>query len=392
MRTSTKIRIRSYVVGFGDCILVSAPVGGRTRHMLIDFGKAPGGSTKSFPDIAADIAKECDNHLDVLVMTHEHLDHMEGFLSQRAVFDAMTIGQVWMSLPSDPKYYEDYPKATLQKKVRAIAAELDKALHRHDVAPTFASMLANNLSNPERIQYLRDLAKGGTKLRYLARGVTAPTEPFGRGAIRFLAPEKDVSVYYPAKRVARAERDARHALSRLGASSKVPSSPNDGDWFSFPKTPRIARPSNLTASDWIVLRERMQSGGVEAVRFIDRAANNTSLCFRLKIDGKSLLFPGDAELESWAMMVKECGAELGRVDFLKVSHHGSHNGTPLHLLDRLLPTKTKSRQQVLVSTKRDVYGRANPVPDAKLLADLATRAKVTSTDGLELGKHVDVWV
>jgi hypothetical protein len=66
--------------------------------------------------------------------------------------------------------------------------------------------------------------------------------------------------------------------------------------------------------------------------------------------------PGDAELESWDMMQRKCGSELKPVDFLKVAHHGSHNGTPLELLDRLLPTKCKARAQVLVSTKRQSTG------------------------------------
>lgn len=395
MSPSTKIRIRSYVVGFGDCILLTAPLDGQERHMLLDFGKAPGQSAEGFPTIAADIARTCGGHLDVLVMTHEHLDHMDGFYAQRAVFDEMTVGQVWMSLPSAPDYYSRYPKATPQKKLRAMAARLAAALAPRELAPSFAAMLGNNLSNPERIQYLRDFEKRGAKIRYLARGVAAPADPFGKGAVSVLAPEKDVSVYYPPGRVSRAERSVQRLAARLagkGAAAFEPELVDRGDWLTFPGVPRIEAPENLTTSDWIRLREQMQEGAMDAVRFIDRAANNTSLALRMEIAGKSLLFPGDAELESWEKMKAHCGDELGRVDFLKASHHGSHNGTPLEQLDALLPRKTKAKQQVLVSTKRAVYGTANPVPDKALMAELATRAKVTSTDGLPLGSHVDVWV
>jgi hypothetical protein len=70
------------------------------------------------------------------------------------------------------------------------------------------------------------------------------------------------------------------------------------------------------------------------------------------------------------------------VDFLKVAHHGSHNGTPLELLDRLLPVKRKAQAQVLVSTKKKVYGTKNPVPDDALLAELKSRCrKLVTTDG-----------
>jgi hypothetical protein len=127
-----------------------------------------------------------------------------------------------------------------------------------------------------------------------------------------------------------------------------------------------------------------------AARFIDRAQNNTSLCLLIEVAGKRLLFPGDAELESWAFMRQHCRAHLKPVDFLKVAHHGSHNGTPLDVLDLLLPVSRARRAKVLVSTKRHVYGTRNPVPDAGLLKELGRRcAELVTTDG-RTGTHVDV--
>ena len=63
---SGSITIRAYVVGFGDCILLSLPDGGATRHVLVDFGRAPNDaeSLQRFPAIAADIEKVCNGHLD----------------------------------------------------------------------------------------------------------------------------------------------------------------------------------------------------------------------------------------------------------------------------------------------------------------------------------------
>ena len=52
------------------------------------------------------------------------------------------------------------------------------------------------------------------------------------------------------------------------------------------------------------------------------------------------------------------------------------------MLDRLLPAKRKARAQVLVSTKRQVYGTKNPVPDDALLNELRSRCrKLVTTDG-----------
>jgi len=68
---------------------------------------------------------------------------------------------------------------------------------------------------------------------------------------------------------------------------------------------------------------------------------------------------------------------------LKISHHGSHGGTPLDLLDELLPVERRSRATVIVSTKSKVYGTKNPVPDGALLVELRGRCrKLVSTDGI----------
>jgi len=73
---------------------------------------------------------------------------------------------------------------------------------------------------------------------------------------------------------------------------------------------------------------------------------------------------------------------LEPVDFLKISHHGSHNGTPLELLDTLLPKRRKRSAKIMVSTQRNVYGTKNPVPDEALMVELKKRGKLISTDGL----------
>src|SRR6202043_2985258 len=146
---------------------------------------------------ALDIKKFCAEHLDLLVMTHEHLDHMEGFHHQRDVFDKIKVDHVWMSLPSHPNYYERFPKAQPQKAFRAAAGDLLRYSSRNNtqIAPSLQSLLENNVVNPERVDYLRKL--NGAKVHYLAQGQSAPVgSPFDRVKVEILAPEKDVSIYY----------------------------------------------------------------------------------------------------------------------------------------------------------------------------------------------------
>jgi len=99
--------------------------------------------------------------------------------------------------------------------------------------------------------------------------------------------------------------------------------------------------------------------------------NNTSIVFCIEWHGNRLLFTGDAEEQSWEVM-KQSNV-LKEVDFLKVSHHGSHNGTPdPAILDIILPPDSKEGQFALVSTAENVY---DTVPDDETLRIIEERCE-----------------
>jgi hypothetical protein len=189
-----------------------------------------------------------------------------------------------------------------------------------------------------------------------------------------------MSVYYPKRGENSISAIARRLVSANSDAEVAASGVIDWRFRRIPREP--ANPANLTERDWRLLREMIQAGGVESVRALDKAANNTSLAFVMEVAGLRLFFSGDAELESWAMMAKKCPNEIRPVDFLKVGHHGSHNGTPTDQLDRLLPKKRKNKAVVMVSTESKVYGTHNPVPDEDLMTELKGRCKkLLTTDG-----------
>jgi hypothetical protein len=386
------VHIRAYVVGFGDCVLLMLPDADTVRHILIDFGRAPndGGSLERFPAIAEDISRQCNGHLDLVIMTHEHLDHMEGFFRQRDVFDHMEVDQVWMSLPSHPDYYTMYQNAKPQKKLRDALLGFAEGARRNAVElhPAFRSLLDNNVANEDRIRYLREL--GHNPVVYLARGKKgAAARKWSKNIkIQVLAPEEDVSVYYSS------QANSGPNIAALAAfGGRLVFDPDDDSFrWDFPGVRRGVNGDlpGFSTSDFDRLRRLIREDGVAAARFIDRAQNNTSLCLMIEVAGKRLLLPGDAEIESWDMMRKKCKSRLKPVDFLKVAHHGSHNGTPLDLLDVLLPLQRREKATVLVSTKRNVYGTENPVPDSTLLLELKSRCRnLVTTDGLP-GTFVDM--
>jgi hypothetical protein len=98
-----QITIRMYREILGDCFLLRFPGNARDVFVLIDCGALQGmpGAPKRMCDIAADIAKTTGSHLDVLVITHEHWDHVSGFEQAKCVFDDFEIDELWLAWTED---------------------------------------------------------------------------------------------------------------------------------------------------------------------------------------------------------------------------------------------------------------------------------------------------
>lgn len=106
---STGVKVRMYRHGHGDCFLLamrsSNQSNARPVYMLIDCGLKPGSEVKegqTIDKVIADIAEATDNRLDVVMVTHEHQDHVNGFLKKKPrgggfCFDPISIGEVWLA-------------------------------------------------------------------------------------------------------------------------------------------------------------------------------------------------------------------------------------------------------------------------------------------------------
>lgn len=398
---SVQITVRAYNVRFGDCTLLSIKDGDVERHALIDFGNAPtavkrdGGRNDVFEPVARDIRQRTGGVLDLLVMTHEHLDHLEGFYHQRAIFNAMTVRQVWFSLMSRPGYYDEFTNATPQKLALRSLAQLVKRWRQADrfrlVPETLQAVVANNnmfeLSNAERVDYLRGLT---AEPRYFSRDRKTGVTAHGLGPrvrVDVLAPESDASVYYTrlaGQAFGLGER-LHHAASTMGPGRHLSR-----------KTRTLRRPPHMAADEFDRLKDEIAELDVSSVFAIDKAANNTSLVLRITVGNKVLLFAGDAEEESWVQMARR--RLLTPVDFLKIAHHGSINGMPFEgehaVVDALL--RTRKRTTALISTCRGVYGesRETEIPSHRLVEVLQSRCRrvVVTEDSAAPGDFVDIRV
>ena len=98
--TAPAVTVRHYCQGIGDCHLLSFPkADGSVFRMLIDCGIHP--SVKGGPaivdEIVADIRTVTGGRIDILVVTHEHWDHVSGFSTASEMFKDFTVNEVWMA-------------------------------------------------------------------------------------------------------------------------------------------------------------------------------------------------------------------------------------------------------------------------------------------------------
>jgi len=125
--TPGTVTIRMYCIGTGDCfILKFYGPDGNPFTMMIDCGSCMG-DAKWFKPYVEDLAEYVGNTIDLLVVTHEHQDHVNGFQKCADLFKTLTIKNAWFAWtehPGDP----GGDAAELLKKRKAMKAALGSAL------------------------------------------------------------------------------------------------------------------------------------------------------------------------------------------------------------------------------------------------------------------------
>ena len=136
------LRVRVYNVRFGDAILISVPDKGAdgktvTRHILIDVGNWQSGEAgvdKLFIPVVQNILAELNGQgVDLYVMTHEHMDHVQGLLyANKKAFPRGDLSQklqvkhAWLTASSAPDYDDTFPKVKkLKLRPRKVLQKLE---------------------------------------------------------------------------------------------------------------------------------------------------------------------------------------------------------------------------------------------------------------------------
>jgi beta-lactamase superfamily II metal-dependent hydrolase len=397
-----KLLVRIYDVGFGDCVYVRVPDKDDYYHILIDCGTsgpAKPALNNALNDIRSMLPSDqgAKKRLDLLVATHPHADHIKGF--DPKLFKGIRIRNIWLSVFMNKKHPQARQSHALEDLTdSAVSSLVARGLH---LAPGLDRFLLNSLCNRSALKALRTTmpksnkikpvyvcrdiakrltAKKRTKHKLGFKGGTTCLQDFAEAStvLRVLAPEWDIDGYYLGK----GKIDYSSAFSLYKHVS--------GKAVAGGETPK---PSNISERDFRQLRERLLYSALAFAQTDDDLKNDTSVVLLLEWRGRRLLFTGDAEWTGravkkgrrnscWDVMLKmDKKGHLSRpLDFLKVGHHGSVNGTPFvdmkgvaqPILDKILPKKGKAK--VVVSTTAGKHGKQKEVPYHDLLRELGRRA------------------
>jgi len=353
------IRVRMYRVGFGDCFLVSLPKGDGRAHILVDCGVHSQGNLKTIGRAVDDVAKETGGHLDIVVATHPHQDHVSGFASSADVFSKMSVGEVW--LPWTENAADDQAKR-LREKQLAVIASLTQHFAAMPPPPDVQHMMENLAANDAAMGLLKAGISGG-RVRYLEAG----NERHKAGGIpgltaKILGPPRDE------KFLARMEPPKGDRYFQMDADGEVNPvnaiTPFDGWTIDREKMPKALR---LDPNDENTFRSL--AARLDGLAFsLDQAVNNSSVVVLFSIGGQHLLFPGDAQYGNWAAWLDKPDSEeiLARLTFLKLAHHGSHNATPRRVIKGL----TENQMSGMVSTQSKPWPS---IPREKILTALSEK-------------------
>ena len=390
------VKVRMYRTGLGDCFLLAFPrKGGRPFYLLIDCGvyagtPEPGNKTR-IQEIVRDIRDATGGKLDLLVITHEHWDHVSAFHGTQArdIFgQEIALEKLWMAwtenltIPLARDLHEGRKAARVALaqafgRMQGLAAEGTPALVAK-VLDFFGGADEGGESEGMGLLGAKKSVKTEDAMRWLR-------ETYGKEKTRFLHPcedplslegVSDVRVYvlgppedpdlikrsdptghevYP-KAMAMAMESSFFAACGLMPGQENPSLPFDDRYeIKAEAAKQDSRFAGYFKEDevWRAIDGDWLEAAGEFALQLDNATNNTSLALAIEIgppgEGKVLLFPGDAQVgnwRSWFGKVKLGKRELGREmvwtvkdkkvtaeDLLKrtvlykVGHHGSHNAT-----------------------------------------------------------------
>jgi beta-lactamase superfamily II metal-dependent hydrolase len=360
-----------YRHGFGDCFLLQFFEGDvRKQTMLIDCGLKLNDSVPgiTLADVRDDIQKQLKGNdtsasrpkLDILVVTHEHWDHVSGFHPEEELYDDFQIGKIWMAWTENPDD-EDAKVLNkgLRKRIKALKIAADRLKARSVAHARFYSQFAGgenvlaarenftsdleevlhffgplgvektisgisvkdkytiSMDTQKAIDHIRSLSKGESGIRYCDPGDLIQDKTDLPGVRIFvLGPPKnklltkDAPSKGPKKEVYFGANSSIAGLVDGLLAMGDPSSATD-ESRPFGEIPAM-RVEEAKKDDyykqtyfkrteaWRTVEDDWLDMAGSLAMQMDSDTNNTSLALAIQLpNGKVLLFPGDAQVGNW---------------------------------------------------------------------------------------------
>ncbi len=344
--------VRMYNTGFGDCFLLAFLArNGEQRYVLIDCGvhQRWAGKEKRLKHVAQDIARATGNHLHIVAVTHEHVDHISGFLQGESSFQEMEIDELWLAWTEDPAdRMAQELKRLYGARIRALRAAIAslkaagnplgarlEGVMGFDL-PLDGEGTAGLRGNAEALKALRawsrkppqrseDYRTPGEKPLLIpdVDGVKCYVlgPPKDRGLLKKLVDQKEMYA-----RLAAMEPEAAFMAAALAASEDI--SPEDREQFDrsdpfdrslmIPEKEALSMPHKIGGffkehygspddeeggQKWRQIGSAWLEAADELALAINSLTNNTSLVLAFELTGtkgrRVLLFAGDAQVGNW---------------------------------------------------------------------------------------------
>jgi beta-lactamase superfamily II metal-dependent hydrolase len=385
MTASTTAEIRMYRLNeLGDCFLVTFRHGPGKSRLLIDCGsfRNNAASVKRMNEIVDAIEAELGgDRLDVVVGTHQHNDHVSGFVHCEDRFRDMGIDQVWLSWLDDP---QDRMARDLGEAHNNLTLQLAAVRDRLASSPI-------NVAGLRAFEVLTDVlgfsgwraageppqtpAKGMAILKdigerppmYLRPGRTLEMPGLPKGTVRahVLGPPRSPELLRRTN--PRAGESYDHALAAATAQAArfldavrhhAGELTREELQYPFSERNKLRRARGVSpalaglkerygraADKWRQIdNDWLDQAGALAL-YLNSYTNNSSLALALELvdSGKVLLFAGDAQIGNWlsweGVRWNEQSIQtddlLARTVFYKVGHHASHNATLVAGLEKM---------------------------------------------------------